>query len=377
MSVNNFFYQLYFFLTYLTGFGQTSPLEKVSTLPKELRECSGIVWIQPNKLAMINDSGNDAEIYFLDSVGNLISKQKLPLLENVDWEELTTDGKGNLYIGDFGNNKNERRDLKIYKLPIDNLTAKPEIISFSYADQKAFPPKKELMNYDMEAMVHIGDSLYLFSKNRTQPFTGWTYCYRLPDEEGEHIAQKLDSFQLGKGLMPSYQVTSASFEENSKSLYLLGYDKLWVFYHYPQNHFFKGNAQTYYWNSISQKEGLEIKNGKLWVTDEKNAKNGGNLYSASLPQLNEYSIKIQSREVENTLLFNINLERAGSIYWEIYSTEGTKVKYDVIKDRELEVTVEIDVSDLQYGGYILNIVVDEEPNAYKFTKPKILIEEKH
>ena len=35
-------------------------------------------------------------------------------LKNVDWEDLTQDDKGYIYIADTGNNNNKRRELDIY-----------------------------------------------------------------------------------------------------------------------------------------------------------------------------------------------------------------------------------------------------------------------
>ena len=35
---------------------------------------------------------------------------------NIDWEDLTSDSIGNIYIGDFGDNKKERKTYVIYKV---------------------------------------------------------------------------------------------------------------------------------------------------------------------------------------------------------------------------------------------------------------------
>jgi sugar lactone lactonase YvrE len=43
---------------------------------------------------------------------------------NIDWEDITKDKDGNLYVGDFGNNDNERKDLCIYKIDKKSLTTK-------------------------------------------------------------------------------------------------------------------------------------------------------------------------------------------------------------------------------------------------------------
>ena len=65
----------------------------------------------------LEDSGNANEIYGLNFENGAIEKTlTIENTENIDWEDITKDKEGNLYIGDFGNNDNERKDLCIYKM---------------------------------------------------------------------------------------------------------------------------------------------------------------------------------------------------------------------------------------------------------------------
>ena len=81
-----------------------------------------------------------------------------------------------MYIGDFGNNANERKNLNIYKVPNVNSGSGDKIeaekISFHYPEQKKFPPKKSKMSFDCEAFFHHNDFLYLITKDRTRPYSG-------------------------------------------------------------------------------------------------------------------------------------------------------------------------------------------------------------
>jgi uncharacterized protein YdgA (DUF945 family) len=61
-------------------------------------------------LWVIEDSGNANKIYGLNQTRKNITIRML----KIDWEEITKDKEGNLYIGDFGNNEN-KEDLCIYK----------------------------------------------------------------------------------------------------------------------------------------------------------------------------------------------------------------------------------------------------------------------
>jgi hypothetical protein len=69
---------------------------------------------------VIEDSGNANKIYGLNQRENS-KKHHYQNAENIDWEEITKDKEGNLYIGDFGNNENKREDLCIYKIAKDSL----------------------------------------------------------------------------------------------------------------------------------------------------------------------------------------------------------------------------------------------------------------
>lgn len=96
---------------------------------------------------MVNDSGNKSVLYGLDGEGSIKRSIKINA-KNRDWEDLTIDPEGNIYIGNFGNNENDSKQLSIYKIHADSITSNqksitPEIISFSYSEQKKFPPKRK------------------------------------------------------------------------------------------------------------------------------------------------------------------------------------------------------------------------------------------
>ena len=86
----------------------------------------------------------------------------------------------------------------------------------------------------------IGDSLYLFSKNRGDQKTK---MYRLPKTEGVYQAEFIETFN-SKGL-----VTGADYNEKQNELILVGYtDKtwqpfIWLFFDFQANHFFSGNKR--------------------------------------------------------------------------------------------------------------------------------------
>src|SRR5690606_33138987 len=139
---------------------QYGSLEPLGSFPAHLEEVSGIAQAAGGNFWVIQDSGNKNEIHLVDAKAQLIKSLKIDNAKNRDWEELALDSVGNLYIGDFGNNDNERRDLTIYKLTPQELEKQEpmaEKLEFNYPEQKAFPPQKSARYYDAEGFFHYGD----------------------------------------------------------------------------------------------------------------------------------------------------------------------------------------------------------------------------
>ena len=192
-------------------------IEKIATLPSVINESSGIVMINDSVFWTINDGGGKSELYEVDRKGTLQSVIKIPNSTNVDWEEITLDKKGTIYIGDFGNNDNTRKDLCIYKYnPLNQTT---ERIDFSYLDQHTFPPEKKNKNFDCEAMFHLNDSLYLVSKNRGNKMVRF---YKMPDKAG--VYQLLPFYTTYVNSM----ITGASIDYKNEKIALLSYGKFYL-----------------------------------------------------------------------------------------------------------------------------------------------------
>ena len=106
-----------FFILCLLILGcDTGKLKVVMDLPIALNEVSGLETDINNDLFwMVNDSGNKPILYGLNTVGNIVKSIKIKA-KNRDWEDLTIDPDGNIYIGNFGNNDNDSNNLSILKI---------------------------------------------------------------------------------------------------------------------------------------------------------------------------------------------------------------------------------------------------------------------
>jgi hypothetical protein len=377
MSLKNIIVQLYFFTSYLLGFGQEIPYKKVAALPTDLKECSGLVALAPNALLMINDGGNKPEIFVTDTLGNLLLQREIPDLKNVDWEAVTF-ANGILFIGDFGNNKNKRKNLKIYRVDVSKLLSNGFLkvlpsINFSYANQKEFPPQDANLNFDMEAMVAKGDSLFLFSKNRTYPFDGKTYGYTLPQNAGTFRLQPSCFFTTGQGAMPSYWITDAAYHPQKNQLALLGSDKLWLLSQSDPECMLIGETEVFYFNHFSQKEAICWAGNKLFWADERNGDNSGFLYTA-VPnwqaQIGDSPyIKLQEKTILNdSVNFTIYSPNNSNLKYEVFNTRGKRSPVGKMPLVAGENKLTISLITVPIGSYVINLIIDGKPHAYFIKK---------
>ncbi len=275
-----------FLLVILSCKSQTdSGLTMISDLPLTLKEASGIEKTQDSDILwMVNDGGNKPILYGVNKKGDIIKQIKVKA-KNRDWEDLTTDEKGNLYIGNFGNNDNDSQNLSILKIAKKDLDSKekikPKIISFSYPDQKKFPPKKNKRHFDCEAFIAYNDSLYLFTKSRSPKDHGKTNLYSLPTKKGNYKANYLSSLTTCKD--KGCWVTSADINESKNKLVILTEKGVLVFSKFKNTFFFKSEIKQYKFNSTTQKESICFKNDStLYITDEYQGISGGNLYELKI-----------------------------------------------------------------------------------------------
>jgi hypothetical protein len=195
-------------------------ITKTGTLPKEIPESSGLATARPGQSFWThNDGGSPPELFEIEATGKVLRKLPLPAIRNRDWEDLAQDDAGNLYIGDFGNNLNQRRDLTIYKLHPDT-PERIDSITYRYEDQTQFPPPKDARNFDAEAFLWYAGNLYIFSKNRGSQRVN---VYILPDQPGDYVAKMYGSFRL-RG-----QVTAADINPARTRFAVMAYGKVVLF----------------------------------------------------------------------------------------------------------------------------------------------------
>lgn len=249
-----------------SGFSQFKE-EKIK-LPKELKEISGLEILNDSILVAINDGGNKPQIFFLTTKGSIVHTTNIKRALNTDWEDLTTDKQGNLYIADVGNNLNKRKDLKILKVDLiecfksDSVDA--EVIFLKYEDQLDFPPNETKMNFDCETVFYHSDSLFLIAKNGSKPWKGEASMYAVPTIPGTYTAKKTAEIFMGNSGWMNDAVTSAAMTE--EELLVLTYTHLVVF-NTKKDQLEK--AKEYSFKVFTQKESIVVAPNKtIYVAAE-------------------------------------------------------------------------------------------------------------
>lgn len=222
---------------------------KTIRLPAGLTEVSGL-WVEGlDTLWWHNDGGHAPILYCTDRNGEILDTISFKTIKNIDWEDLTADDRGHIYIGDFGNNLNNRKNLKIYIY--ERTTGHLDSIQFRYQEQTDFPPARADQNFDMEAFFYYQDSLHLFSKNKARYGNYQTRHYVLPARPGVYTVRAVDSLLLKRKV-----ITGACISPDGKTVAMTAYNygrflgifpwvknKVFLFSNFRGNRFLQGNMR--------------------------------------------------------------------------------------------------------------------------------------
>jgi hypothetical protein len=246
-----------------------SPLAVSNLTSPLLAENSGLIRLNES-LWVLNDGGNEASLYELDTLGNLLREVVVQGVENNDWESLA-ENELYVFIGDFGNNSGTRTNLSIIKiekqalLEADADSVLGVQMQFNYGDQVDFSGPSNGHNFDCEAFISLNDSLYLFSKNWAD---NAVKKYALPiDWEDIYVTLPSETYDI-QGL-----VTGATVDKGSGNISLLAYydfgtgiysSFIYMLWDYSESHFFSGNKRRIDIGSmlnLGQTEGITLNSG--------------------------------------------------------------------------------------------------------------------
>lgn len=355
----------------------------LASLPLEISETSGMIFFN-GYLWTHNDSGGEAVLYAINpNTGSIIKRVFIANAPAKDWEDIAMDDEF-VFVGDFGNNNGTRTDLSIVKFPLSELnqdTAYATVMKFSYMDQIDFSSQPENNNYDAEAMMALGDSLYVFSKN-------WnnlkSRIYSLPKTFSNYSAQVVDS------LSSNGMITGADYLKEEKVTVLCGYNKLlqpfiYLLWDFENKKISQGNQRKINLNiPFHQIEGVAFKSlDQLYLTNEsiqnRLLKIKAAVFEMDLTQwidiANPKDTVQNTKENKLIKLFpnpskdelNIEWEKGLEIHQiEIYDLSG---KYSEVWNlNEVKPSYQIDISNLKNGTYLLKLSGKNVVQYKKFIK---------
>jgi hypothetical protein len=210
---------------------QTYPRARVPELSGLVasRAHPGVFWAH-------GDSGNDPVLFAIDEGGRTLAQVEVQGASFRDWEDIALDSRGNLYVGDIGNNDSDRDDLAIHVVPEPDPTrggqkVRPaRTIRFRYPDQR--DPKggrAEEANFDAEALFVLQDRLYLATKHRADTRTT---LYRVPLSAGagQVVLQKLHEYPIkARRKQKGGMVTAGDASPDGSRVALLTYREVLIF----------------------------------------------------------------------------------------------------------------------------------------------------
>lgn len=300
-------------------------LDSLTSLDNALQEISGFEYIH-DKLIGHSDSGGENALYEISPInGSVERKIVISNATNIDWEDITADDT-HIFIGDFGNNNGNRQDLKIYRISQQDFFSSDTILAdtllISYAAQLDFSSMRFQTNYDAEAMVAAGDSLYVFSKN-------WgnlrSYVYSLPKAPGQYALDIRDSLDV-QGLL-----TGADYDPVADRLSFCGYTFSEAFFIDLQSPSFPAVSQSMFdktnlpFSGVFQVESIcHEDSGRLYLATEGNAAIPAFLYSffidkaSSILTYNSAEFKV----FPNPSKHSIQLEIGEAFHYELYDLQG-------------------------------------------------------
>ena len=174
-------------------------IEKQFRLSGEINQTSGLIYW--NDLLWTMKDHSSPNLFALDpKSGKIIKKVHILNANCFDWEDLAQD-ENRIYIGDFGDNEYKPRTKKrtIYSILKQSvLSGKDSVIADTlnfvfegWYNDRGYEVNHT--NFDCEAMLSYGDSLYLFTK---QWINKKTTVFSIPKKFGHDTARKVAEYNV-------------------------------------------------------------------------------------------------------------------------------------------------------------------------------------
>ena len=198
----------------------------IALVDAKLPEASGLASSVVNRGSMwsVNDSGNPAEVYLIDSMAHVILTCKLPV-ENRDWEEVLVgpgpiNGKTYVYVGEIGDN-NAIYDTKyIYRFEepsVGDATTGEAVKDIILADTLKIQMPDGRRDTETMLIDPLTKDLYIISKREDS-----VGVYKVPQPFTKEV---MTARKVAK--IPFFKIVAGQFSPDGTEVILKDYDHVY------------------------------------------------------------------------------------------------------------------------------------------------------
>jgi len=280
----------------LLTFGNIEP-RYVADLSNTMRESSGLTCTGKGGFWTINDGTNGPLLHASDTSGNVYRSVTILNAFNYDWEDMTSDNDGNIYIADTGDRNatyspsGAYDDLSIYRVPNPDYFCENDVV----ADVINFRfPTSNVDN--AEGIFYYNNHIYITTKSDAtgnQSYAGRCYLYRvpaIPNPDQQYVAEYVSviDVSLNAPARDYYQVTSSALSPDGKLLLLMGERRFWIIRDFTPGVFFDGQMTAYDFDEKLQREAVDfVGNREIYITNEAEDEDGTLTNLDLCPHINE------------------------------------------------------------------------------------------
>ncbi len=174
-----------------------------------ITESSGVTAARvPGRFWTHSDGGGLRGLYAIDKAGQAIGEFRVSGPFFHDWEDISSDGRGHLFLADTGNNEARREEIAVHQIDEPDLTKiTTGTVPITRTWKLRFPGKP----FDCESLFVWGEHGYLISKVGNDAHAG-LYRFGLADDA------KVQTLELIGELPIDSPVTGAAISPDGSSL---------------------------------------------------------------------------------------------------------------------------------------------------------------
>jgi hypothetical protein len=346
-------------------------------IPKSINEASGIAAskIHSDMYWLHNDSGDEPQIFLVDTLCSLRAVVRLADIQNRDWEDIAVGNGPNeyrsyIYIGEIGDNNavySEKSIIRIEEPKIsptktDTILTQFDILRYTYPDG----------NRDAETVLldPLTKDIYIVSKREDNVHV---YRFSYPQSVSETTTlQKI-------AVLPFTGIVGGDISPNGMEILLKSYANM---YYWKRN---SGETieQTFNRQSTSVSYELEPQgeavcwtssgNGYITVSEESPLKIPPHLYfyprrimsNIEEPKIDKYNNVFIHYNHNSKVVFHIMCTAGESVHAEIYDVSGKRI-HTLLHDTSYTDMVECEWDNTHYGVYFCRVIVNNSIFIYPF-----------